>query len=61
MIILININNNKNFMSQFFVENAQISEFGYTIIIMRVINDYRIFFYDVYNFAFFFVNSDKRK
>ena len=40
-------------MSQFFIKNAQIFEFEHTIIMMRIINDYKIFFYDVYDFAFF--------
>ena len=54
MIILININNEKIFVSQSFVKNAQISESKHTIIIIRVINDYKIFFYNVYDLAFFF-------
>ena len=61
IIILININNNKNFMSQSFVKNAQILEFKYAIIIMRVIDDHKIFFYDVYDFAFFLVDNEKRR
>ena len=28
---------------------------------MRVINDYKIFFYDVYDFAFFFVDNERRR
>ena len=28
---------------------------------MRVINDYKIFFYDVYDLAFFFVDNEKRR
>ena len=28
---------------------------------MRVINDYKIFSYNVYNLAFFFVDNEKRK
>ena len=61
MIILININNKKIFVSQSFIKNAQISEFEHTIIIMRAINDYKIFSYDVYNFAFSLVDSEKRR
>ena len=61
MIILININNEKIFISQSFIKNAQIFEFKYTIIIMRAINDYKIFSYNVYNFVFFFVNNERRR
>ena len=61
IIILININNEKIFMSQSFIKNAQILEFEYAIIIIRVIDDYRILFYDVHNLAFFFVDNEKRK
>ena len=61
MIILININDKKIFMSQFFIKNAQILEFKYTIIMMRVIDDYKIFFYNVYDFAFFFVDNERRR
>ena len=28
---------------------------------MRVIDDYKIFFYDVYNLAFSFINNEKKK
>ena len=28
---------------------------------MRVINDYKIPFYDVYDLAFFFINNEKRQ
>ena len=28
---------------------------------MRVINDYKIFFYNIYDLAFFFVNNEKKK
>ena len=61
MIILININNEKKTISQSFIKNAQILEFKYTIIIMRIIYDYKIFFYDVYDVAFFFINNEKIK
>ena len=61
MITLININNEKIFISQSFIKNAQIFEFEHTIIIMRVINDYKIFFYDVYDLAFFFVDNEKKR
>ena len=61
VIILININNEKIFMSQSFIKNAQISELKYTIIMMRVIDDYKIFFYDVYDLAFSFVDNEKRR
>ena len=61
MIILININNEKIFMSQSFIKNAQILEFKYAIIIMRAINDYRIFFYNVYDLAFSLADNEKKK
>ena len=61
MIILININNEKIFISQFFVKNAQIPEFEHMIIMMRIIDDYKILFYNVYDLAFFFVDNEKRK
>ena len=48
-------------MSQFFIKNAQIFEFKYALIMMRVINDYKIFFYDIYNLAFFFSSIAKKK
>ena len=61
IITLININNEKNFMSQFFIKNAQIPESEYATIIIRAIDDYKIFFYDVYDLAFFFVNNERRR
>ena len=61
IIILININNEKIFVSQSFVKNAQIFELKYMIIMMRVINDHKIFFYDIYDFAFFFINNERRR
>ena len=61
IIILININNKKIFISQSFIKNTQIPESKHAIIIMRVINDYKILFYNVYDLAFFFVNSEKRR
>ena len=61
MIILININNEKIFISQSFIKNAQIFKFKYTIIMMRVINDYKIFFYDIYDLAFSLINNEKKK
>ena len=61
MIILININNEKIFMSQSFIKNAQIPESEHTIIMMRVIDDYKISFYDVYDFAFFLVDNEGRR
>ena len=60
-ITLININNEKIFMSQSFIKNAQILEFKYTIIMMRVIDDYKIFSYDVYDLAFSLVDNEKRR
>ena len=61
MIILININDEKIFMSQFFVKNAQIPESEHATIMMRVINDYKIFSYDVHNLAFFFADNERRR
>ena len=60
MIILININNEKIFISQFFIKNVQIFEFKYAIIMMRAIDDYKIFFYNVYDIAFSFVDNEKK-
>ena len=48
-------------MSQFFVKNAQIFEFKYAIIMMRVIDDHKIFFYNIYNFTFSLVDNEKKK
>ena len=48
-------------MSQFFIKNTQILELKYAIIMIRAINDHKIFFYNVYNLAFFLVNSEKRR
>ena len=61
VITLININNEKIFISQSFVKNAQIFEFKYAIIMMRAIDDYKIFFYDIYDLAFFFVDNERRR
>ena len=61
MIALININNEKIFISQSFIKNAQIPELKHTIIIIRVIDDHKISSYDVYNLAFFFVDNEKRR
>ena len=40
MIVLINIDNKKIFISQFFIKETQILKFEYIFIIMRVINNY---------------------
>ena len=61
MIVLINTNNEKIFVSQSFVKNAQIPEFKYAIIMMRVINDHKILFYDVHDLAFSLIDNEKRK
>ena len=60
MIVLININNEEIFMSQSFVKNAQILEFKHATIMIYVINDYKIFFYNIYDLAFFFVDNEKK-
>ena len=61
MIILININNEKIFMSQSFIKNAQIFEFEHAITMMRAINNHKISFYDIYNLTFSFVDSERKK
>ena len=61
MITLININNEKIFISQSFIKNTQILEFKYATIMMRVIDDYKIFFYNVYDLAFSLADNEKRK
>ena len=61
IIILININNKKFFISQSFIKKTQIFEFKYVLIMMRVINNYRIFSYKTYNLTFYLVNNRGRK
>ena len=61
IIILINTNNEKIFISQSFIKNAQIFEFKYTIIMMRAIDDYKIFFYNIYDFAFSLADNEGKK
>ena len=57
MIVLINIDNKKIFISQSFIKETQISEFEYVLIMVRVINDYRILSYETHNLIFDFVNN----
>ena len=61
MIVLINIDNEKIFMSQSFIKETQIFEFKYVLIMIRVINDYRIFSYKIYNLTFDFINNRGKK
>ena len=61
IIVLININNEKIFMSQSFVKNAQISEFEHATTIMRTIDDHKILSYDVHNLAFSLADNEEKK
>ena len=61
MIVLMNIDNEKIFISQSFIKKTQIFEFKYVLIMMRVINNYRIFSYKTYNLIFNFVNNRNKK
>ena len=56
-----NIDNEKIFISQFFIKKTQILEFKYVLTIMRIINNYRIFLYKTYNLIFNFVNNRDKK
>ena len=40
MIVLMNIDNEKIFISQFFIKETQIFEFEYILITIRIIDDY---------------------
>ena len=61
MIILMNINNEKIFISQSFIKKTQISEFEYVLITMRIINDYQIFSYKKHDLIFDFINNREKK
>ena len=61
IIILMNINNEKIFISQFFIKKTQIFEFEYVLIIMCVINNYYIFSYKTHNLIFNFANNRDKK
>ena len=61
IIILININNEKIFISQSFIKKTQIFEFKYVLTIMRVINDRRILLYKTHNLIFDFANNRNKK
>ena len=61
IIILIKIDNKKFFISQFFINKTQILKFKYVLIIMRIINDYRIFLYKTHNLIFNFINNRKKE
>ena len=56
-----NIDNEKIFISQSFIKETQILEFEYVLIIMRIINNYRIFLYKTHNLTFDFVNNRDKK
>ena len=61
IIVLMNINNETFFILQSFIKKTQIFEFKYMLIIMRVINNHRIFLYKIYNLIFDFVNNRNKK
>ena len=61
IIALINIDNEKIFISQFFIKKTQIFKFKYMLIMMRVINNYRIFSYKTHNLIFDFANNRDKK
>ena len=56
-----NIDNEKIFISQFFIKETQIFEFEYVLIIMRIINDERIFLYKTHNLTFDFADNRNKK
>ena len=57
MITLMNINNEKIFVSQSFIKKTQILKFKYVLIMMRVIDNHHIFSYETHNLIFDFVNN----
>ena len=59
--VIINIDNEKIFISQSFIKETQNFEFEYVLIIMRVINNYRIFLYKTYNLIFDFADNRDKK
>ena len=61
MIILINIDNEKIFISQSFIKETQIFEFKYVLTTMRVIDNYQIFSYKKYNLIFNLADSREKK
>ena len=61
IIILINIDNEKIFISQFFIKKTQIFKFKYVLIMMRIINNYRIFSYKTHNLTFDLINNRDKK
>ena len=60
VIVLIDTKNEKIFVSQTFIKNVDIFESEYVSIIMRVIDDHKIFFYKKYDFNFSFANNTKK-
>ena len=61
IIILTNIDNEKIFISQSFIKKTQIFKSKYVLIIMRIINNYRVFLYKTHNLTFNFVNNRDKK
>ena len=61
VIALIDTRDEKIFVSQTFIKNVDILEFEYVSIMMRVIDDHKIFFYEKYDFSFSFANNTKKK
>ena len=61
IIVLINIDNKKIFISQSFIKKTQIFKFKYVLIIMRVINNHRIFLYKTHNLTFNLANNQDKK
>ena len=56
-----NIDDEEIFVSQSFIKKTQILEFKYVLIMMRIINNYRIFSYKMYNLTFDLVNNRNKK
>ena len=61
IIVLINIDNEKIFISQFFIKETQILKFKYVLITMRVINDHQISSYKKYDLIFNLADNRERK
>ena len=61
VIVLIDTKNEKIFVLQTFIKNVDILESEYVSIMMRVIDDHKIFFYEKHDFSFSFANNTKKK
>lgn len=59
--VLVDIDGEEIFVSQSFVKDAQISKPEPILTMVRAINDYKIFFYEVHNLIFFLADSKGRK